>query len=486
MFPILDRVFGKWGRWVLLCLVLASSVHFLLHLLLVLSNDPHGRSLKENFIDSGYGFFSYEVTDEICSNSELTVAPSAVLQQAHELLLQHKKLSRVLQGKEEGQAPLSLLSVHWVVRFAQLNPQRRQNLVKQLRHLEESLSSTDTQSLSSPKLQEALELELSPELKSSLLIYVKCKNKNGRSVYEEQAEAGGDGPKEFSVEAHKEALHEEDRQGGPLTVSQGSLLLHSLGVKTQMFLPSRFLGDPNRICQDFDTHLNEKGREKVQYLKKLICSPSLETVLQLMPLRLQHWWGRVRWQYHMAEYLRKLLTVFWPLNPYMHAFYRQDMFAFLSLMSPYLELEPPVKIDPNCRPPPAYWVVPLTQQQWEERQKQKKLSHKKQDALQDMCSANAAEQGSCVQQQQQQQGQKHQQQQQRQQQPPSNVFSIPEEHDNYVLIDEYCKQAREVHKGFFTGKPRKKPIKIVDTVILGWAIRLYCRWLLLLATKCSG
>ncbi|CDJ36002.1 uncharacterized protein EMH_0004450 [Eimeria mitis] len=508
MFFLPERVVGRWRRWLILCFPLVISF---LQLSRVHFSDPHGSSLKESFIDSGYGFFSYEVNDEICNSPEtpeLAAAPSAVLQHAHQLLLEHKQLAQVLQ-QEHDHITLSEHSVHWVFRFAQLSPQQREEFLQKLQQLETSLSNTDIPS--SPfQLREAIDLDLSHELATALIIYIKCKQRNSKHAFDDgqtgappatvASEGAPQGPPQ---KAPEETQQEEEHQGAPKRASEGAPspgnLLQSLGVRTQMFLPSRFLGDPQRICYDFVMDEKEKKGEKEKE-KDRICAPSLETVLQLMPLRLHRWWGRVRWQYHMAEYLRKFLTIFFPLNPYMHTLYRQDMYAFLSLMSPYLELEPPVPIDPTCKPPPEYWVIPLTKQQWEQRQQQKNKSNKhKQQNTQNTCSAAAAEQGSCQHQQQnhqqqQQQQEKHQQQQQQQQQEEeqqqqqqqqqeeeqqqqeqqqqeqqtrSSVFSIPDDHDNYVLIDDYCMQAKEIHKGFFTGKPRKKPVKIVDAVILG-------------------
>ncbi|CDI75506.1 hypothetical protein, conserved [Eimeria praecox] len=479
MFILPERVFGRRLRWLLLFLPLALSLQFVLQIFRVQLSDPHGHSLKRSFIDSGYGFFSYDVDDEICNSPEtpeLAAAPSAVLQQAHELLLKNKQLSEVLQGKQ-GQVPVHQLSVHWVFRFAQLSPQQRQTLLQQLQQLEASLSKTNPP-FSPTQLQESVELDLSLELATALLLYSKCRHKSSSSTYEER-QAGpprrGAGGEIFEEAPHKEALPKALQPLSQGLSAQGELL-RSLGIKTQMFLPTRFLGSADRICHDFAVDLNEQGGRSSPY--NTICSPSLETVLQLLPLRLQRWWGRVRWQYHMAEYLRKLLTVFLPLNPYMHTLYRQDMFAFLSVMSPYLELQPPVPIDPSCRPPPAYWVVPLTQQEWNERQQKSKVLQEKQQIMEDTSKqATSKEPSPAEPPASTLQLQKQQQQQRQQQQQPSNVFSIPEEHDNYVLIDDYCRQAKEIHKGFFTGKPRKKPIKIVDAVILGYDLDLLeIRW----------
>ena len=503
MFLLPDRIFGmRWGRWVVLYLPVLLSLPLGLQLFKVHRNDPQGRSLKQSFIDSGYGFFSYEVSDEICNSPEtpeLAAAPSEVLQQAHELLLQHKQLSQVLHG-EQGQVPLPLLSVHWVFRFAQLSPQKREVFLHKLQQLEASLiSSTDTP-LSPAELQQTVDLDLSPELATSLILYSNCEKHRSsrRNASEEQQTADTQGGPSETAEGPPEGGPGETPQevnplGAPKREVQGGLL-RSLGIHTHMFMPGRFLNDPERICSDFEIDIDKEGggNKNKRSAKNSICNPSFETVLQIMPLRLQRWWGRVRWQYHMAEYLRKILTVFFPLNPYMHMLYRQDMFAFLSLMTPYLELEPPVQIDNTCKPPPSYWVVPLTQQQWNERQQQKEAQKEKQQRDQQRtCKAEAAAEGqSCTepqqqqqqqqqpQQQQDQQQQKQQQHQQQQQQEPSNVFSIPKEHDNYVLIDDYCKEASKIHKGFFTGKPRKKPVKIVDAVILGYAFHLIFVFLL--------
>lgn len=409
----------RW-RWVLLYLPLLVLLQLVVQFFLLHFSNPKGHSIKNRFIDTGYGFFSYKVGDDLCSvpeTGELASSPSLVLQQADELLQHHKGLADILRGSR-GRVGLPL-SVHWVSRFAQLKPQGRKALQQRLRQLEDAQQ--DGVDGVHIELEGAATLDLSPELITAAFVYSQC-NQKDKGAHADSADA---------------------REGGKNGPS-------SLGLSTQMFLPGRFLGDPQRICWGFRRGTTHTGEENGGDF----CAPPLEIALQLVPLRLHRWWARVRWQYHWAEYVRKLLTVWWPLNPYMHMLYRQDMYAMLALMSPYLELEPPVPIDQSCRAPESYWVVPVSREKWELR-RQLPLPHQLAGFGPLPASlANSTREPSDV------------------SPGPSSsvaggVLSTPEVHDNYVPIEEYCMHAREIHHGFFTGKPRNKPIKIVDAVILG-------------------
>lgn len=406
--------------WILVRLFGLVLLQFLLQLVLLQLYSPKGHSIKNRFIDTGYGFFTHEVNDDLCSShasKELAQNPSLVLQQSHELLQRHSQLADVLRGVRGRLGP-TYSKVHWVARFAQLEPQGRLVLKQHLERLQ-----SEQQDSVAVELQGSEVPDLSPELTTAASIYAKCAQKRGKAVSN-------------SIGSQKD----------------GSNRFSALELSTQQFLPGRFLGDPEKICLGFrgnnsqisDNHGNN------------ICAPPLEVALQLVPLRLHDWWARVRWQYHMAEYLRKLLTVWWPLNPYMHMLYRQDMYAMLALMSPYLELEPPVPIDESCRPPKSYWVVPVSREQWE-KQRHEALGHKEAGIVGKQ-SANSRE-GSASEFWADSQAQS--------QSPSSGSLSIPAKHDNYVPIDEYCEHARKIHHGFFTGKPRQRPVKIVDAVILG-------------------
>ncbi|KAL8271688.1 hypothetical protein Esti_004401 [Eimeria stiedai] len=430
----------RWCWQAFLGLVVALISHILVQLLLLYLYDPKGYSLKNRFIDSGYGFFTYEVGDDLCNSSagkELTQPPSLVLQRADALLQRHSQLRDVLRGSQEKAASL-LLTAHWVTRFAQRSPQERGALQQRLYQLE-----NQRQDALLTELRDGGEVDLSPELLAGAYIYSQC--------------------------AQKKTLI-PPRRGKP---EDDADPVSTFEMSTQQFLHGRFLGDSQRICQGFrseaPSQLNE-GPQTGRGQEADVCAPPLEVALQLVPLRLHEWWAKVRWQYHMAEYARKLLTIWLPLNPYMHLLYRQDMHAMLALMGPYLELEPPIPIDPNCRPPKSYWVVPLSRDVWEQRLLLKNLSSTQPPSRDDERASSELESP---------------------QPRPSNashsttsssaresgVFSVPESHDNYVLVDEYCEQARQIHHGFFTGKPREKPVKIIDAVILGYDLDLLeVRW----------
>ncbi|CDJ54186.1 hypothetical protein EBH_0084070 [Eimeria brunetti] len=218
-----------------------------------------------------------------------------------------------------------------------LNAQQRQAFVQQLQQLEASLDSTDT--LSSPAQHR--KAQASGPATSAVPGGAPAGNGalQGPQGALEESRQGGDSQGAPQEAPQRAPLGAPKRVSGGPTVS--GALMKALGVKTQMFLPDHFLGDAERICNDFKMERRqEERREKGEKSEGPLCAPSLETVLQLLLLRLQRWWGR-------------------------------DMLAFLSLMSPYLELEHFVPLDPTCRPPEEYWVVPLTQQQWAARQQQR-------------------------------------------------------------------------------------------------------------------
>ncbi|OEH79701.1 auxin-responsive protein [Cyclospora cayetanensis] len=431
----------RW-RGVLLLLPLLVLLQFLLRLFLIHLSSPKEYSLKNRFLDTGYGLFRYEVDDDLCTtpeSGELVRPPSLVLQQADALLQNHPQLANVIGGgggKRVVGAPPH--SVHWVFRFARSTARERLELRQHLLRLEDTpfyLESSDSGSgfAATPAL------DLSPELSTAAFLYATCKQRH---------KAAFASSKETPPQAYR--------------------------LETQMFLPSRFLGDVQRLCGNFRREAEE---ESAASHGDAACTPSLETALQLVPLRLHRWWGKVRWQYHMSEFARKPLTVWWPLNPYMHMLYRQDMYAMLALMSPYLELEPLVAIDSSCRPPDSYWVVPLPREQWKLRFGES-VPHRRESAegaTPSVCEGAAPEgpfdlDGG-------KQSPRGARSSSRQPLAPSSPLSNPTDHNNYVPAEEYCRRAREVHYGFFTGEPRSKPIKIVDAVILGYDLDLLeIRW----------
>ncbi|KAL8453831.1 hypothetical protein Emag_001639 [Eimeria magna] len=416
----------------------SATAHVPQRLLLLYLHDPNGYSLKNRFIDSGYGFFSYEVGDDLCNSSaskELAQPPSLVLQRANALLQRHLQLRDVLRGPQEKGTSL-ILAAHWVVHFAQRSPQEREAVQQRLYQLENQWQDA---LLTEPRDGDAV--DLSPELLAGAYIYSQCAQKKKTLVTPREGRAEDEAISAFEMSA-------------------------------QQFLHGRFLGDPQRICNGFRSEAPsqlDEGQQTWRGHDADVCAPPLEVALQLVPLRLHEWWAKVRWQYHMPEYARKVLTIWFPLNPYMHLLYRQDMHAMLALMGPYLELEPPIPIDPACRPPESYWVVPLSRDLWEHRLLRKRSStappsigdersgsqpgssQRRPSDASDPTIASSAK--------------------------GSGVLSVPESHDNYVLVDEYCKEARKIHNGFFTGKPRQKPVKIVDAVILGYDLdMLEVRW----------
>ncbi|KAL8425661.1 hypothetical protein Efla_003981 [Eimeria flavescens] len=387
-------------------------------------NNPHGHSIRNRLIDSSYGFFFFKVGDDICNSpasKELAQPPSLVLQQADALLQRHSQLREVLLGTD-GKTEASLLAATWVSRFAQATPHERRALQRQLLQLQ-----SDSEYEFPSELHAGAAAGLSPELLTAAYVHSQCMRR-------------------------KEALATPPEAAGNAADADG---FFPLRLSSQQFLHGRFLGDPERICWGFRREGSSDGLDGWQQQERSrtedICAPPLEVALQLVPLRLYDWWARVRWQYHLPEYVRKLLTVFFPLNPYMHQLYRQDMFAMLTLMGPYLELEPPVPVDQTCRPPKPYWVVPLTHDQWS-------AEGFAEGTRRIPAAAGEAEAGDG--------------------RPLlSSVFSLPKEHDNFLLVDKYCEDAREIHHGFFSGKPRKKAVKIVDAVILGYDLDLLeIRW----------
>lgn len=387
-----------------------------------------GHSIKNRLIDTSYGFFSYKVRDDVCTSpesGELVRHPYLVLQKANEVLQENTQLLAILRG-ERGKVPGSLMSFHWVSAFAQLQPQQRLALQEEVKQIGELV---EGQTGISPAQQNESFPGLSQELATAAFLYVTCsqKIKKGATARANARESHKDGIETFS----------------------------SLGLSTQMFLPGRFLGNPQQLCG---------GLPSEAYDENNICTPPLGTALQLVPLRLHKWWSEVRWQYHYPEYVRKLLTVLWPLDPYMHLLYRQDMYAMLSLMSPYLELEPPVPIDQTCGPPSSYWVVPLPREEWG-----KKRRESPSEVLTDVGPLSTTASGSATEPEEDSAARK----------PAAapSLFSVPKVHHNYVPVDEYCQRARKTHHGFFTGKPREKPVKIVDAVILGVDLdMLEVRW----------
>ncbi|KAL8438573.1 hypothetical protein ACSSS7_000107 [Eimeria intestinalis] len=399
----------RW-RWLAsLSLVLALTSHVFVQLLLLYLYDPKGYSLKNRFIDSGYGFFAYEVGDDLCNSSaskELAQPPSLVVERADALLRRHLQLSEVLQGSQ-GKGASLLLAAHWVARFAQRGPKEREALQQRLHRLE-----NQRQDALLTELRGGKEVDVSPELLAGAYIYSQCaQRKQG-----------------LTPPPRKEGEDEAD------TVS-------TFEMSTQQFLHGRFLGDSQRICRGFRSDAPSQPDE-AQHTRRGheadVCAPPLEVALQLVPLRLHDWWAK-------------------------------DMHAMLALMGPYLELEPPVPLDPTCRPPKSYWVVPLSRDQWEQRLLKNRSSTPppslgderagiQAGISQSMPSDNAdATPASSAE--------------------GSGVFSVPKAHDNYVLVDEYCEKARRTHHGFFTGKPRDKPVKIIDAVILGYDLDLLeVRW----------
>lgn len=377
-----------------------------------------GHSIKNRLIDTSYGFFSYNVRDDLCSSSEsgeLVRHPYLVLQEANELLQENTQLLAVLRG-ERGKVPKFFMSVHWASAFAQLEPQQRLALQEQVKQIGELV---EGQADISFFLKKKSFPGLSQELATAAFLYSTCNQKNKKSV---------------TTHTNARESHEEGKEKFSASI-----------LSTPMFLPGRFLGNPQQLCGYFRSEADGEID---------ICTPPLETALQLVPLRLHKWWSEVRWQYHYPEYVRKLLTVLWPLDPYMHLLYRQDMYAMFAVMSPYLELEPPVPIDQTCRPPSSYWVFPLPREEWEKKKKESpyevlahvgSLSTAASGSVSEPAKESAAKISSAA----------------------PGVFSIPKMHYNYALVDEYCQLARETHHGFFTGKPREKPVKIVDAVILG-------------------
>ncbi|CDJ42337.1 hypothetical protein, conserved [Eimeria tenella] len=462
----------RWRRWVLVYLPLLVSVQLAAQLVLVHWSSPHGHSLKNRFFESSYGLFNYEVGEALCSSPELLRPPSLVLQQAHELLQQQPQLLAALRAAGEAE-PLQVY-VHWAQRFARRSAAQQLALLQQARQLE---SSDFTSGLSG--LSEISGLDLTQEMLTAAFIFSECRRKGL-----------------LKAPLLQQLLQQKDSKLLQQSDSNEDLL-QSLGVHTQLLLPSRFLGDPQRICWGFEE--KKEDSDSSSSSSSGCCCPPLQLALQLLPLRLQRWWARARWQYHFAEYLRKLLTIWWPVDHFMHQFFRQDANALLALMSPYLELQPPVPLEPSCGAPRGYWVQPLQREQWQARSKRASPAAAAAAgaaagpaagaagsaaagaaggaAAGDAAAAAAGAAAAAAAAPGVNSSGPRQSLAEKQKQGESGLYSIPEDHDNYVLIDDYCKAAREIHRGFFSGKPRPKPVKIVDAVILGYDLDLLeIRW----------
>ncbi|CBZ49782.1 conserved hypothetical protein [Neospora caninum Liverpool] len=198
------------------------------------------------------------------------------------------------------------------------------------------------------------------------------------------------------------------------------------------------------------------------------CLPSFDAAVHLYDWRMKDSWAARRWRYHAPEYIRKAFTLFFPIDRRLHELYRQEMAAILALVGPYVEIEPPVPIDPNCHPPPSYSVIPREQaqggghegrQEWKESRAEQTGASA--DAERRAALGNHSEgapSGSLAE--------------------TTVAKSHPDASPPHVTMEEFCEEARRVHRGAFTGKGRKKPVKIVDTIILGYdldmlEVRLY-------------
>ncbi|EPR57992.1 glycosyltransferase family 17 protein [Toxoplasma gondii RUB] len=187
-------------------------------------------------------------------------------------------------------------------------------------------------------------------------------------------------------------------------------------------------------------------------LPRTSCLPSFEAAVMLYDWRLQDSWATRRWRYHAPEYVRKLLTLFFPIDRRLHQLYRQEMAAVLALVGPYVEIEPPVPINPHCQPPESYTVLPREQEEGGRKREATEARGNQTDTKRTDTAVSAgaslldAQPGD----------------------PGEQAKPQLEASASHVTITEFCEEARKVHRGAFTGQGRKKPVKIVDAVILGY------------------
>lgn len=370
---------------------------------------PSGMSFKEAFFDNSYGFFSAQVEQDICSSpqaEELAPPPAELLESLDAVLLSNPAVAAVAQGKAGGLSAAQL-SVHWVSRYAALSAEQRREVRESVRAAQEGEASL------------SVGLDISPELQAALRTYAACRSKEPRRLSAAQSD------REQPVVSH-ESL---ERSSEAAATARSLQVLKTLGVKTQEFLPGRFLGDVERICRGAGVVGGDSASVSV-------CRPPFQTAVQLVPLRLSAWWKGVRWQYHFPEFVRKALTLFYPLNRQMHSLYRQDMNALLALWGPYLEIAPLVPFDFSCHPPIHYFATPIPETHWRDLQEGR------------VDAATLAETFA-------------------ERRLPASTSGSDSPSPNFVSEKAFCREARETHFGFFTGAPRSKPVKIVDAVILG-------------------
>ncbi|KEP62507.1 UNVERIFIED_CONTAM: hypothetical protein HHA_207750 [Hammondia hammondi] len=217
-----------------------------------------------------------------------------------------------------------------------------------------------------------------------------------------------------------------------------------------------------QVLDETDTGTAGKTADLTGDLARTSCLPSFEAAVMLYDWRLRDSWATRRWRYHAPEYVRKLFTLFFPIDRRLHQLYRQEMAAVLALVGPYVEIEPPVPINPHCRPPESYTVLPgeqteggRTPEGTEARgnQTDAKSTDRAVSAGASLLDAQPGDAG--------------------EQAKPQSKASA-----SRMTLKDYCEEARKVHRGAFTGQGRKKPVKIVDAVILGYdldmlEVRLY-------------
>ncbi|PHJ21957.1 glycosyltransferase family 17 protein [Cystoisospora suis] len=228
------------------------------------------------------------------------------------------------------------------------------------------------------------------------------------------------------------------------------------------------------------------------------CLPAFVDALRAFDWRLKESWASRRWQYHWSEYVRKALTLFFPLDRRSHEEYRHEMAAVLAFATPYVEIEPPVPVNPSCFPPSSYTVLPAAADRdqggtdnttsgregriRETSERKVKVAGSPDFGIvaRDSRGQTTQKTGSNLNLEHElsslghtdrgrvsarggQEGKGTPKAKQREKSHESGRGDA-----TATDLGEYCKNAREVHRGAFTGSPRVKPVTIVDSVILGY------------------